>query len=260
MTEIQIGKRYRIKPQGPWKWAAGTLLTPTDQVSHGLVKFREGDTNWEGLYDGKGSNPNSHYFISADDLDPVFADVPPGETRVAGEPAGETRVTDPDTGGQKNSKKERYDLIPPAPWLEIVRTINDIDLAEPEMLLAGRASRFAWEFWGGGGTDCLALAGALAMAAMSKTFDDPTMVMAADEVASVYGLGADKYEKRNWERGYAWGLSFAAGMRHVMAHLGDDPVDENSSLLHLAHFVWHCMTLMTFAEHFPEKDDRSTLR
>jgi len=249
MTEIQIGKRYRIMRGGLWDWAAGSLLTPVKAEGR-LVSFRDGDTLWQ---DGRVSKvPDATLWIKDDELDPVFD--------TAAHPSGETRVTDPVTGGQKNSKEERYDLMPPRAWMEIVRTVNDIDQTQPEMVLAGRASRFAWEFWNGGGTDCLALAGALALAAMSQALDDPTMTMAADEVASVYGRGAKKYELRNWERGYAWGLSFAAGMRHVMAHLGDDPVDEESGLLHLAHFVWHMMTLMTFAEHFPEKDDRSTLR
>ena len=254
MTEIQIGKRYRIRYHSRSAWsttAGGSLITPLRTMGD-MAYFRDGDTHWVGLMPDV--NPNEEWGICADGLELVL----PGDPDAA--PAGETRVTDPVTGGQKGSKEERYDLMPPKAWMEIARTVNDIDQTQPEMLLAGRASRFAWEFWSGGGTDCLALAGALALAATSKAFDDPTMVMAADEIASVYGRGAKKYELRNWERGYAWGLSFAAGMRHIMAHLGDDPVDEESGLLHLAHFVWHCLTLMTFSEHFPEKDDRSTLR
>src|SRR5690625_7397406 len=64
---------------------------------------------------------------------------------------GEVRVTS-DTGGQKGSKKARFDLIPVVP------------------------------LW---------------------------------EVAEVYGKGAEKYEDRNWERGYDWSLSFAALRRHA---------------------------------------------
>ena len=36
-----------------------------------------------------------------------------------------------------------------------------------------------------------------------------------DEVANVYGRGAQKYAERNWESGYNWGLSLGAAGRHL---------------------------------------------
>src|SRR4051812_43551802 len=37
------------------------------------------------------------------------------------------------------------------------------------------------------------------------------------KVAEHFGVGARKYEDRNWERGYAWHLSYDALMRHLTA-------------------------------------------
>jgi hypothetical protein len=35
------------------------------------------------------------------------------------------------------------------------------------------------------------------------------------DIAEHYGIGCDKYEARNWERGYDWSLSYAAMNRHL---------------------------------------------
>ena len=80
------------------------------------------------------------------------------------------------------------------------------------------------------------------------------------ELARVYGRGAAKYEDRNWERGYNWGLSYGAMQRHLVAFWGGEYNDEETGLPHLAHAMWHCCTLMQFQENFPEMDDRSKLR
>ena len=108
----------------------------------------------------------------------------------------ETRVTDPITGGQKNSKPERYDLLP---------------------------------------------SGAL------------------DEVARVYGVGSQKYETRNWERGYAYGLSIAALERHISLFKQGQDRDTETGLHHLAHAIFHCLALITFIEKQIGTDDRSKL-
>lgn len=76
------------------------------------------------------------------------------------------------------------------------------------------------------------------------------------EVARVYGYGASKYAARNWERGYAWGLSFAALMRHAWLFWWRKNRDPESGLHHLAHAVFHCFSLMTWERTHPELDDR----
>jgi hypothetical protein len=70
---------------------------------------------------------------------------------------------------------------------------------------------------------------------------------ALEEVAKVYGWGATKYDDRNWERGYKWGLSYAAMMRHMAAFWRGEDYDPESGLRHVAHAVWHGLTLLSFA-------------
>lgn len=79
------------------------------------------------------------------------------------------------------------------------------------------------------------------------------------ELARVYGRGAAKYADRNWEKGYAWGLSYGAMQRHLHAFWGGEYLDPESGLPHLAHAMWHCATLMQFNDNFQELDDRSKL-
>lgn len=105
----------------------------------------------------------------------------------------EVRLTDPETGGQKGSKPERFDLIP----------------------------------WG-----------------------------AMDEVARVYAFGAEKYDSHNWRKGYPWSWSIASLFRHVVAFVKGEDRDPESGLHHLAHAVFHCLSLITFTEEQPDKDDR----
>lgn len=76
-------------------------------------------------------------------------------------------------------------------------------------------------------------------------------------IAEVYGKGAEKYEDRNWERGYRYGLSFGAMQRHAWAFWNGESEDPESGLPHLAHVAWHALTLMEFVERGIGTDDRS---
>lgn len=77
-----------------------------------------------------------------------------------------------------------------------------------------------------------------------------------DIVATHYGIGAHKYEDRNWERGYAWSKSFAAMMRHAWAFWRGEDIDEETDSPHLAAVVFHALALLEFGATHPEKDDR----
>ena len=70
---------------------------------------------------------------------------------------------------------------------------------------------------------------------------------ALEEVAKVFGWGATHYARRNWERGYDWGLSYAAMMRHAAAFWRRQDVDDESGLNHMAHCVWHGLALLAFS-------------
>lgn len=76
------------------------------------------------------------------------------------------------------------------------------------------------------------------------------------EVARHYGVGASKYDIRNWERGYDWSLSYAALQRHANAFWGGESYDKESDTHHLAAVVFHALALMEYEETNPEKDDR----
>lgn len=78
------------------------------------------------------------------------------------------------------------------------------------------------------------------------------------EVAEVYGKGAEKYEDRNWERGYDWSLSFAALMRHAQRFWAGEDYDDETGKHHMASVVFHAMALMEFEHTHPEFDNRPT--
>lgn len=76
------------------------------------------------------------------------------------------------------------------------------------------------------------------------------------EVAELYGAGARKYADRNWEKSYAWSLSFAAMQRHAWKFWGGEDMDPETKKHHLASVVFHCCALMEFGRTHPEQDDR----
>jgi len=66
-------------------------------------------------------------------------------------------------------------------------------------------------------------------------------------VAEHFGRGAVKYgEDRNWEKGYAWSLSFAALMRHAWAWWQGEDKDAETGSSHLAAVAWHALVLLAF--------------
>jgi len=81
-------------------------------------------------------------------------------------------------------------------------------------------------------------------------------VEALDIMARLYGFGAEKYEAHNWRKGYEWSKSFDSLFRHATSALKGEDIDPETGLPHLAGVVFHCFTLMVFAEEHPEFDDR----
>ena len=77
------------------------------------------------------------------------------------------------------------------------------------------------------------------------------------EVARLYGTGASKYSDRNWEKGYNWGLSFAALQRHAWLFWGGESIDPETQRHHLASVVFHALALMEFERRGRGFDDRS---
>ncbi len=76
------------------------------------------------------------------------------------------------------------------------------------------------------------------------------------EVARVYGYGAEKYSAGNWLLGYDYSLSMDALQRHIEAFRMGEDADSESGLHHLAHAVFHCMTLIQYTKTMAGMDDR----
>jgi hypothetical protein len=77
-------------------------------------------------------------------------------------------------------------------------------------------------------------------------------------LAEHYGRGAQKYEDRNWERGYKWSLSYAALMRHLSAFWQGEDTDAETGSPHIIAAVWHAMALAAFQERAIGTDDRGS--
>lgn len=77
------------------------------------------------------------------------------------------------------------------------------------------------------------------------------------KVAEHYGIGANKYEDRNWERGYRWSLSYDALLRHLAADMHGEERDPETGSLHITAVVWHALALLTYRLRGVGTDDRS---
>ena len=77
------------------------------------------------------------------------------------------------------------------------------------------------------------------------------------ELGEHFGRGSEKYEDRNWERGYDWSLSYAACMRHLWQFWGGEDTDKETGSKHVIAAAWHCLALAEFMEKQPEMDDRA---
>lgn len=75
-------------------------------------------------------------------------------------------------------------------------------------------------------------------------------------LAELYGKGAEKYEDRNWERGYDWSLSFAALNRHLWQFWAGEDTDEETGKPHMASVAWHALALLEFMSTHPDFDNR----
>jgi len=84
-------------------------------------------------------------------------------------------------------------------------------------------------------------------------FIDPLALM---ELGNVAGMGAEKYEKYNYLRGYDWSLSMNAMQRHVLQFWAGEDRDEESGCLHTAHAAWHGLALVSFSLRNLGTDDR----
>lgn len=86
------------------------------------------------------------------------------------------------------------------------------------------------------------------------------------KLAEHYGLGAQKYADRNWEKGYKWSLSYAALRRHFSLFWQGEDIDDDPELLapgqtepsalHVVAGLWHANALTAFYLRGSGTDDR----
>lgn len=72
----------------------------------------------------------------------------------------------------------------------------------------------------------------------------------------VLAFGAQKYADRNWEKGFAWGRSVAALLRHLFAWIGGQDKDPETGFCHLDHVLCNVVFLVTFWHRNVGTDDR----
>lgn len=77
-----------------------------------------------------------------------------------------------------------------------------------------------------------------------------------DGLARLYGMGAEKYEDRNWEKGMKWSRIFAAMMRHAWKWFRGETYDQEDGQHHLLSVIWCAMALYTYQVRREGLDDR----
>jgi hypothetical protein len=75
-------------------------------------------------------------------------------------------------------------------------------------------------------------------------------------LAELYGKGVDKYDVRNWEKGYEWSKSFAAMQRHAWQFWNGEFADRELNVPHLTCVAWHAFALLQFCLEHENFDDR----
>lgn len=84
-------------------------------------------------------------------------------------------------------------------------------------------------------------------------FIDPQALMTLGEVA---GMGAEKYDKFNYLKGFDWSLCYNAMMRHAQAFWNGEDLDPESGLPHISHAAWQALALLSFYQRNLGTDDR----
>ena len=77
------------------------------------------------------------------------------------------------------------------------------------------------------------------------------------ELARVYTIGAKKYGERNWQKGQAWSTVLASLERHIALFKQCQDNDIETGCQHMAHAMWNCGALISFAKFYPQGDDRA---
>lgn len=75
------------------------------------------------------------------------------------------------------------------------------------------------------------------------------------EVARVFQIGAEKYEPRGWEKGFAWSEAADRIFKHFGYWSRGEKFDKDDGQHNLASVAWGALILMEFERTHPELDD-----
>jgi hypothetical protein len=80
-----------------------------------------------------------------------------------------------------------------------------------------------------------------------------------EDLAKLFGFGANKYAPRNWEQGFLWSTPYNAMIRHATEFNDGHDYDDGpggSGLPHPIAIAWNALILAQFMITHPELDDR----
>lgn len=89
-----------------------------------------------------------------------------------------------------------------------------------------------------------------------KIRTDLVPVEGIEAVAVILGVGARKYEARNWEKGMDWSRPYGAALRHLFAWWRGEQVDPDTGHSHLWHAATNLFFLVCYEAWGVGKDDR----
>lgn len=148
------------------------------------------------------------------------------------------------SGARFNTGKVPYELLP----LDVVFEHSFIEGGDPRPAVGVIAALGLWQRG-----DDEELVRALQVACGGELF-----LPALADAARVFDYGRKKYAEWNWAKGMQWSVAMACAVRHCLAILAGEVDDPESGLPHMGHVQCNLLMLLTFAETYPEGDDRPT--
>ncbi len=91
---------------------------------------------------------------------------------------------------------------------------------------------------------------------LGKLRYDLVSPQAYEGLVRVMTKGAEKYEPRNWERGFSWSSVLASLKRHLAAYESGEDYDPETGELHIDHLQANAHFLSAFYHIYPQGDDR----
>lgn len=173
-------------------------------------------------------------------------------------PVGDVNSNEKGSGARYNDGKVPYDLLPLATVvnafsLRYHRQADDDFLAalsqrSPSRVAVADVLRELSQFQRTGNIDHIY--GALNF----STFTYGSISALAPAVR-VFEYGAKKYAAWNWAKGMKWSVPLACAVRHCIAILSGELIDQESGQPHMGHVQCNLLMLATYVNTYPEGND-----